>query len=75
MGKGEADFQDTEYVLKFFGQSMRQSRRAYKSFVAKAVKLGRRPDLSGGSRPDLSGGSRAGGAGDVKKGSRDVTQK
>jgi hypothetical protein len=67
MGKGEADFQDTEYALKFFGQSMRQSRRAYKSFVAKAVKLGRRPDLSGGSR--------AGGAGDVKKGSRDVTQK
>ncbi len=48
MGKAEADFQDTEYVLKSFGQSVRQARRAYESFVAKGVKHGRRPDLVGG---------------------------
>ena len=48
MGKAEADFQDTEYVLKSFGQSVRQARRAYESFVAKGIKHGRRPDLVGG---------------------------
>ena len=67
MGKGDADFQDTKYVLNFFGHSLRQARRAYKNFVAKGVKLGRRPDLVGGSR--------AGEARDVKKGGREVTQK
>jgi hypothetical protein len=48
MGKTEADFQDTEYVLKLFGLSIRQARRAYASFVAKGVAQGRRPDLVGG---------------------------
>ncbi len=48
MGKAEADFQDTEYVLKSFGQSVRQARWAYESFVAKGVKHGRLSDLVGG---------------------------
>jgi putative transposase len=48
MGKAEAGFQDTEYVLKLFGQSIKQARRAYESFVAKGVAQGRRPDLVGG---------------------------
>ncbi|MEE9537582.1 MAG: transposase, partial [Desulfobacterales bacterium] len=33
MGKVEAGFQDTAYVLRLFGQSTRQARRAYESFV------------------------------------------
>ncbi len=48
MGKVEAGFQDTVYVLRLFGQSTRQARRAYGSFVSKGVKQGRRPDLVGG---------------------------
>jgi len=48
MGKAEADFQDTGYVLKLFGQSLRQARRAYERFVAKGASQGRRPDLIGG---------------------------
>jgi len=48
MGKAEAGFQDTEYVLKLFGQSIKQARRAYESFVVKGVSQGRRPDLVGG---------------------------
>ena len=48
MGKTEADFQDIEYVLKLFGKSIKQARRAYESFVAKGVAQGRRPDLVGG---------------------------
>jgi REP element-mobilizing transposase RayT len=48
MGKGEADFQDTEYVLRLFGQSLRKARRAYETFVVKGIDEGRRPDLVGG---------------------------
>jgi len=48
MGKAEAKFQDTEFVLKLFGQSFRQARRAYESYVSKGIKQGRRPDLVGG---------------------------
>jgi REP element-mobilizing transposase RayT len=48
MGKADADFQDTGYVLRLFGQSIRQARRAYESFVAQGVEQGRRPDLVGG---------------------------
>ncbi|MEJ2282678.1 MAG: helix-turn-helix domain-containing protein, partial [Desulfobacterales bacterium] len=43
-----AGFQDTEYVLKLFGPSIRVARRAYESFVFKGVEQGRRPDLVGG---------------------------
>ena len=48
LGKAKADFQDTDYVLKLFGPSLRQSRRAYEKFVSQGVKHGRRPDLVGG---------------------------
>ena len=48
MGKAEAIFQDTAYVLKIFGQSFKQARRAYEGYVSKGVKQGRRPDLIGG---------------------------
>ena len=48
MGKAEASFQNTEYVLKFFGRSAGQARRAYENFVANGVRQGRRPDLVGG---------------------------
>jgi len=48
MGKTEAGFQDTEYVLNLFGQSEKAARRAYERFVAQGIKHGRRPDLVGG---------------------------
>ena len=48
VGKATADFQDTDYVLKLFGSSLRQSRRAYDRFVSQGVEHGRRPDLVGG---------------------------
>jgi hypothetical protein len=48
MGKAESDWQNSEYVLRIFGDSLRSARRAYGSFVAKGVSLGRRPDLVGG---------------------------
>jgi len=48
MGQAEVSFQDTEFVLKLFGQSFRQARKAYESFVSNGIKQGRRPDLIGG---------------------------
>ena len=48
MGKVEAGFQDTSYVLRLFGQSTRKARRGYESFVSKGVGQGRRPELVGG---------------------------
>ena len=48
MGKVEADFQDSAYVLRLFGQSKRSACWAYESFVFKGVKRGRRSDLVGG---------------------------
>jgi putative transposase len=48
MGKTEALFQDTEFILKLFGRSLRAARRAYVNYVSKGVNQGRRPDLIGG---------------------------
>ena len=48
MGKVEAGFQDTAYVLRLFGQTTRVARRGYESFVSKGVEQGERPDLVGG---------------------------
>ena len=48
MGKVEAGFQDTDYVLKLFGKSAGPARRAYQSFVTQGEEQGRRPDLIGG---------------------------
>ena len=48
MGKAEASFQDTEYILRLFGQSFRKARRAYETYVSKGIKQGQRPDLVGG---------------------------
>jgi hypothetical protein len=48
MGKVKVNFQDTDYVLKLFGRTARQARRAYESFVSSGIKHGRRPDLVGG---------------------------
>ena len=48
MGKVEAGFQDTAYVLRLFGQTTRVARRGDESFVSKGVEQGGRPDLVGG---------------------------
>jgi hypothetical protein len=48
MGKVKNDWQDTEYVLNFFGISLGPARRAYGAYVAKGVAKGRRLDLVGG---------------------------
>ncbi len=47
MGKVKRKWQNSEYVLSFFGQN-RYRRRNYQQYVQKGVALGRRPELVGG---------------------------
>ncbi|NIM96999.1 MAG: transposase [candidate division Zixibacteria bacterium] len=48
LGKMNADWQDTDYVLGIFGASKGAARRAYVTFVVRGISQGRRPDLIGG---------------------------
>jgi hypothetical protein len=47
VGKVERKWQDTEYVLSFFGNG-RAGRRNYRKYVEDGIALGRRPELVGG---------------------------
>ncbi|MGD9180131.1 MAG: transposase [Desulfobacterales bacterium] len=47
MGKVEREWQDTEYILSFFGKG-RDRREQYQRYLEKGIALGRRPELVGG---------------------------
>ncbi len=42
------EFQDREYVLKWFGQKEGEALKAYCQFMEHGIPLGRRPELVGG---------------------------
>jgi putative transposase len=48
MGKIQNDWQNRDYVLKWFGQKEGTAKKAYRDYVAKGIDLGRRPELVGG---------------------------
>jgi REP element-mobilizing transposase RayT len=48
MGKANNPWQDTQYILKLFGKTVREARISYSVFVSKGIALGRRNDLTGG---------------------------
>jgi putative transposase len=56
MGRVERKWQDTDYVLGYFGKDQIEARRAYASFVFKGIEEGRRPDLTGGGLVRSVGG-------------------
>jgi putative transposase len=56
MGKMKKDWQDTDSILSLFGQKISSARRAYRSFVAKGIPFGKRPDLTGGGLIRSMGG-------------------
>jgi REP element-mobilizing transposase RayT len=56
MGKRPNDWQDVDAILSLFGSRLSNARRAYRSFVEKAVSVGRRPELTGGGLIRSSGG-------------------
>jgi putative transposase len=56
MGKVKMSWQDTEYVLGWFGERANDARRKYRAYVEKGILLGRRPDLVGGGLIRSAGG-------------------
>jgi len=48
LGQFKNEWQDKDYVLKFFGKTEKKAREEYVSFVAKGLEEGRRTDLTGG---------------------------
>jgi putative transposase len=56
MGAIKQDWQDTEYVLAYFGDTRSRAQAAYRSFVEKGIPEGRRPDLIGGGLIRSAGG-------------------
>ena len=55
MGYQRREFQDTEYVLSYFGKGAGR-RRKYLKFVGEGIKTGRRPELVGGGLIRSAGG-------------------
>ncbi len=48
VGKISREWQDTESVLKLFGDKISTARKGYRGFVEKGISEGKRPDLTGG---------------------------
>jgi REP element-mobilizing transposase RayT len=48
LGKIENDWQDCDYVLKWFGNGQKDARRTYRQFIKKGLNHGHRPELVGG---------------------------
>jgi putative transposase len=48
VGKKKRLWQDRDYVLRYFGQTEKEARVAYISYVSDGVEQGRRPELVGG---------------------------
>ena len=48
MGRKKREWQESEYVLGFFGRKVGEARKEYRSYVEKGILMGRRPELVGG---------------------------
>jgi len=48
MGKQKVSWQDTEYVLSYFGRKTAESVKGYYAYVKSGIDQGRRPELVGG---------------------------
>ena len=75
-GKKQREWQDVEYVLKYFGKRIGDARKKYRSYVEKGIPLGKRPELGGGGLIRSLGGwdevkkMRASGQGRIKSDQR-----
>ncbi len=56
MARQKNEFQDREYVLKWFGQKEGEALKAYCQFMEHGILLGRRPELVGGGLVRSLGG-------------------
>jgi REP element-mobilizing transposase RayT len=56
MGKRKQEWQDTDYILKFYDSKSSTARRRYREYVKKGIADGRRSDLTGGGLIRSAGG-------------------
>jgi REP element-mobilizing transposase RayT len=56
VGKRENPWQDSEYVLRLFGESLSAARKKYREYVEKGVDQGKKPELTGGGLIRSMGG-------------------
>jgi len=56
MGEIPNEWQDRDYVLRWFGQKQGEAKKAYRNYVKKGIDQGRRPELVGGGLIRSSGG-------------------
>ena len=56
MGTVKNEWQDTEYVLRWFGKGIKQARSRYHDFIKEGVSMGKRPELTGGGLVRSVGG-------------------
>ena len=59
MGKRNRPWQQTDYVLKFFGRKVSEARKNYVEYVQSGFDQGRRPELTGGGLIRSLGGWKA----------------
>jgi putative transposase len=48
MSKNRREWQDRDYVLRYFGETEREAKKGYARYVSEGVEQGRRPELVGG---------------------------
>jgi putative transposase len=56
MGKLKTNWQDTDYVLGWFGKRVKSARSHYHDFIKEGISMGKRPDLIGGGLVRSAGG-------------------
>jgi hypothetical protein len=56
IGKEKNDWQDCDYVLKWFGRRKSDAIKAYREYVKKGIEKGKRPELVGGGLIRSKGG-------------------
>ena len=59
MGKRKRQWQDVDFVLRHFGESVRKAKNIYESYVKEGVEHGRRGELTGGGLIRSLGGLQA----------------
>jgi len=56
IGKRKYDWQDYNYILKWFGKTEREARSRYRKFIQNGINQGRQPELVGGGLIRSMGG-------------------
>ena len=56
IGKMEYEWQDCDYVLRWFGKRENEAKKAYRRYVQEGISMGKRPELVGGGLIRSQGG-------------------